>query len=316
MRKKPLIVFLTGGLGNQLFQLSNALSLDDDRSIQLEWILGRPRCNAQNLPDIASFRLPSRVSLMEPKRYSKLASKTAGYILRSGVSPKRWEALTLVKATTIFMGNLVLSIYFRRIVRVVQGTGIGYSSTFKISENNFVVGYFQSYRFALNPSVHSELINLLPIESNSMAQALEQEAKQETPIVVHFRFGDYKVENTFGIPTENYYRQAIKEMTTYYPYSKIWVFSDEEIEARKVFPNEFMTRTRWFTDTQLSSAQTLEIMRFGSSYVIANSTFSWWGAMLSKTRDAKVICPDYWFKSQDEPVDLIPPSWKRVAAWQ
>ena len=316
MRKKPLIVFLTGGLGNQLFQLSNALSLDSERSIQLEWILGRPRRNAQNLPDIASFRLPSRVSLMEPKRYSKLASKTAGYILRSGVAPKRWEASNLAKTTTIFMGNLVLTMYFRRIIKIVRGTGIGYSSISTRTGTNFVVGYFQSYRFSLNPSVHSELSRISLEEPISQVELFMEMAEQEAPIVVHFRFGDYKVENTFGIPTENYYRQAVNEMIALYPNSKIWVFSDEENEARKVFPVDFLARTRWFTDTQLSSAQTLEIMRSGSTYVIANSTFSWWGAMLSKNRDAKVICPDHWFKYQDEPVDLIPPSWKRVAAWQ
>jgi len=316
MRKKPLIVFLTGGLGNQLFQLSNALSLDGERSIQLEWILGKPRCNAQNLPDIASFRLPSRVSLMKPKRYSKLASKTAGYILRSGVAPKKWETLTLAKATTIFLGNLVLSIYFRRVIKVARGTGIGYSPTSKGTGNNFLVGYFQSYRSALKASVHSELRSLRSVELNSLIQVLKEESENEAPIVVHFRFGDYKSEDFFGIPTESYYRQAVEEMTALYPDSKIWVFSDEEKEARKVFPIDFLARTRWFTDTKLSSAQTLEIMRFGSSYVIANSTFSWWAAILSENKDAKVICPDRWFEYQDEPVDLIPPSWKRVAAWQ
>lgn len=316
MRNKPIIVFLTGGLGNQLFQLSKALSFDSERPIQLEWILGKPRCNAQNLPDIASFRLPSRVSLMKPKRFSKLASKTAGYILRSGVSPKMWERLTFAKATTIFLGNLVFSIYFRRIIRVAQGTGIGYSSISTKTENNFLVGYFQSYRFAINNSVHSELRSLRPDESNSLIQVFKEKSALEAPIVVHFRFGDYKVESTFGIPSQSYYRQALEEMVTLYPNSKIWVFSDEEMEARKVFPIEFLARTRWFTDTELSSAQTLEIMRLGFSYVIANSTFSWWGALLSHNRDAKVICPDRWFKFQDEPVDLIPPSWKRVEAWQ
>ncbi len=316
MRKKPLVVFLTGGLGNQLFQLSNALSLDSERSIQLEWILGRPRRNAQNLPDIASFRLPSRVSLMEPKKYSKLASKTAGYLLRSGVAPKKWELLTPVKAVTFFLGNCVLSVYFRRMITVVRGTGIGYSSTSVKNGNCFIIGYFQSYRFTLNPTAQSEVSSLVPVESNLNVQVLKEEAGREAPIVVHFRFGDYKAEHTFGIPTEDYYRQALTEMSALYPNSKIWVFSDEESEARKVFPNEFIARTRWLTDTQLSSAQTLEIMRFGSSYVIANSTFSWWGAMLSKNLGAKVICPDQWFRYQNEPVDLIPPSWKRVAAWQ
>jgi hypothetical protein len=68
--------------------------------------------------------------------------------------------------------------------------------------------------------------------------------------------------------------------------------------------------------SKLTSAETLEIMRLGKAYIIANSTFSWWGAMLSKSENPLVICPDIWFKSQAEPLDLIPSSWKRVPAWQ
>jgi hypothetical protein len=128
---------------------------------------------------------------MKPKRYSKLAAKTAGYILRSGVAPKKWETLTLAKATTIFLGNFVLSIYFRRVIKVARGTGIGYSSTSKGTGNNFLVGYFQSYRSALKVSVHSELRSLRSVELNSLIQVLKEESENEAPIVVHFRFGDY-----------------------------------------------------------------------------------------------------------------------------
>jgi hypothetical protein len=316
VKKKPLIVFLTGGLGNQLFQLANALNLDSNREICLEWTLGKPRCDDQGLPDLLSFQLPSRVHLMPATRSSVFTSKTVGYILRSGIAPKKWEKMAVIKKLTVLLGNLVLSKYFKKSIKIERGIGIGYSALNVSPRQSFIVGYFQSYRFTEDIEAYSDLKTMPLTRKNSEVEKFKEIARLEEPIVVHFRFGDYKLENSFGIPTANYYKTALIQIVEKNPQSKIWVFTDEEIEARKVFPVEFMDRTRWFTDAQLSSAETLEIMRLGKSYVIANSTFSWWGAILSKEENPLVICPDVWFKFEDEPLDLVPPAWKRVAAWQ
>lgn len=315
MNKKPLIVFLTGGLGNQLFQVANALTWDQDREILLEWKLGRPRCSKQGLPDIMSFKLPKRVKLLNRTRNSYFASKTAGFILRSGVAPKKWEKNSIIRGAIQFFGNLVLSIHFWKPIKLIQGLGIGYSSTIKSQGQNFLIGYFQSYRFISDFESFKALQLLSLTYKNAELDKFREIAKREHPIVVHLRLGDYKSENTFGIPGTSYYRKALFTLTAKYPNSKIWVFSDEEKEAVKIFPSEYMQKVRWFTDNKLSSAETLEIMRLGISYAIANSTFSWWGAILCKEEKPMVICPDPWFRFQDDPLDLIPPDWKRVAAW-
>ncbi len=316
MRKQPLIVFLTGGLGNQLFQLAHALSLDSEREVLLESTLGRPRCNTDGLPDIQSFHLPDRVQFIPRSRFSPLASKTAGYLLRSGIAPKRWETKRLIQKVTILMGSVVLSIYFRRNLSVSRGTGIGYSSVVPRKGAEFVIGYFQSFRFTENAHSHNEIRKISLAKRNAGIERFTELAILEQPIVVHFRFGDYKSEDSFGIPGSTYYKKALEEMTRRYPHSKIWVFTDEAEEAEKVFPTDHASKARWFTDKSLTSAETLEIMRLGKAYIIANSTFSWWGAMLSKSENPVVICPDIWFKLQAEPLDLIPSSWKRVPASQ
>ncbi len=316
MSQKPIIVFLTGGLGNQLFQLANALTLDPEREIHLEWVLGRPRCNSKGLPDIADFLLPERVQLLPPSKRSWLTSKAAGYILRSHVSPKAWERSGLFEATLNLVGNLIFSIYFKKVIKFEYGVGIGFSPVSITQFSTFVIGYFQSYKFVNHKSVFQDLKNIEPEVLNEEINRYKELANVEKPIIAHFRFGDYKNEKTFGIPALSYYQESLEALVNQNPNSKIWVFSDEKNEAEKVFPSEFKSMARWISDDHFSSAETLEIMRLGISYVIANSTFSWWAATLSMTENPKVICPEPWFKLDPEPLGLIPPNWERVQAWQ
>jgi hypothetical protein len=53
-------------------------------------------------------------------------------------------------------------------------------------------------------------------------------------------------------------------------------------------------------------------MRHGAAYVIGNSTYSWWAAALSYTKNPHVIAPRPWFYGQDEVPNLLPKDWKRV----
>jgi hypothetical protein len=65
-------------------------------------------------------------------------------------------------------------------------------------------------------------------------------------------------------------------------------------------------------DKDISPSETLELMRYGRAYVIANSSFSWWGAYLRMNHRASVYAPKKWFKGMEDPADLIPPDWRIV----
>lgn len=142
--------------------------------------------------------------------------------------------------------------------------------------------------------------------------SLRLEAESIAPVIIHIRRGDYKAETTFGLPGEKYYRSAIDLINLNHSHHPIWVFSDDVNEAREVLSWLPSERVKYISDVDEQSAASLMAMRLGCAYIIANSTFSWWGAFLSEARNPLVIAPEPWFSGQKEPTLLIPKDWIRI----
>ena len=79
-------------------------------------------------------------------------------------------------------------------------------------------------------------------------------------------------------------------------------------------PEAYRNMVRFVDDKNISSADLLQVMTLGHGFIIANSTFSWWGASLSENGRNRVVAPDKWFNLMDEPLDLIPSNWMRLPA--
>jgi hypothetical protein len=135
----------------------------------------------------------------------------------------------------------------------------------------------------------------------------------EKPLVVHVRLGDYLVEGGFGTLDQSYYLKAIGKAMELGDFGKIWMFSDEPSDAIRRLPSLPGLEVRVMPAFEESPATALEVMRMGKGYVIANSTFSWWGASLSYQPNPVVVYPYPWFKSIDSPLDLVPPNWLPIS---
>ena len=308
---------LTGGLGNQIFQLAAALSLRKfpGERVGLDWGIGLPRLNTSGLPDLSSFILPNGVELLPKRKFSWLASKSTGYLLRMGFAPKKFEKITLIRVLILKTGNLIATVYFKSRRESCVCNSLGYSPIVETINPFVLVGYFQSYRYSETMEVINELREMKPEKNSPELEKLNQISSIEMPLVVHFRFGDYKNESSFGIPSADYYRRGITDLWSTGKYKRIWVFSDEIELAKEKFPHEFLSFVRWIEEIDNSSVLTLESMRLGHGFVIANSSFSFWGAMLAK-RGGKldVVAPDPWFQGTESPNQLIPPHWQRIPA--
>jgi Glycosyl transferase family 11 len=306
--KKLSVVHLTGGLGNQLFQFSAAASTFPSK-LELEIGLGLPRGNSLGEPNISAFNLPlSIVNRGSIGALKHLARKSTGFALRSAVSPKGLERNRFFARAIEFVVSVVLFVSTGRLNRVVRGFGTGYSPIAQTKGKSYLIGYFQSYRFA--DTIYSELMKLTPKAVGPELTELIKLSVNQSILIVHYRLGDYLQEDSFGTPGKNYYQNAIEELWRSGRYDSIWVFSDDIPLAKIKFPTQFSRYVHWIEEVDASPASTLQAMRYGNGYVLANSTFSWWGAYLSMNPKSEKIAPTPWFKSMDSPLNLIPEHWE------
>lgn len=301
-------IIMTGGLGNQLFQL--AAAMHSCRGIvNLEVDILKPRKTEGKL-DLDAFELPSRVRIKTNSLNTPLiVTKTAGFLLRSGIHPSRLEKIKIVSRALKTIGAWIVCSHLHSRVNICVGQGAGYT---EIENNNdsIMIGYFQSFRYFKDPVIQNDFMAIRPIIIGAKVEKLIDEALFTKPIFVHFRLTDYTTETRFGIPDDNYYRSALDSLVNS-PTEPIWVFSDDIELARSRFPDGYSKQALFIETKECSPAEVLHLMRYGKHYVIANSSFSWWAATLRFERGARVIAPQPWFIGQTEPKDLIFPEWER-----
>lgn len=314
-RKKTVGVYLTGGLGNQLFQLAVAMSLAKKSDIEVIEKPGRPRLNSNNDPELFSLSVNQIAKIRRRTVDGFLLRRSTGYVLRTSIWPRNFERNRLIAVVIKVAATIVHSLQIRKLYFPLSIPDVGYSDLKSrvILErffNPFLIGYFQSYVWP--ESVQSRLRLLMINQEGPDLLSLRLEAESIAPVIIHIRRGDYKAETTFGLPGEKYYRSAIDLINLNHSHHPIWVFSDDLNEAREVLSWLPSERVKYISDVDEQSAASLMAMRLGCAYIIANSTFSWWGAFLSEARNPLVIAPEPWFSGQKEPTLLIPKDWIRI----
>ena len=305
-----MIVSLTGGLGNQLFQYAAALRLSES-SLFLASSFGQPRNSANGRPEIAEFNLPKGAVIDPERQASVLVRKTVGYVLRSSIYPTKLEKIKYVQKIKLKLASMVLSIHYLSPKKVVTIENYNKTSGKRDTDVNFLIGYFQDRSFASMEHVKRAMMEISPRINHPELDRLQKESKQNRVLVVHVRRGDYKNEN-FGILTSGYYQKAINRAFESRVYDSIWLYSDEGKSALDVIPKKYLDMTKVIENLDFSTCLTFESMRYGHGYVIANSTFSWWAAFLSRTNNAEVFAPKPWFENRKSSGELIPENWEEI----
>lgn len=296
---------LSGGLGNQLFQY--AIGLHTKENLQLEWKLGFASENNLGEPELSSFKLPTNVDLSTRTNPSRFRIRVHHWLLAFGAT--KTKIPSFARWTLKIFSSLIFKGYFKKFVIPNIPKSLGFDPKFNPNSGDFLVGYFHSYKWVEDLSVRAQMCALEIKTPSRQLQTLINEASEKRILIVHIRLGDYEKELRLGILASNYYRLAIQKAHALRKFDEIWVFTNDVHKSKTIFPTEWLYKSRWITEVDHSASETLKIMQYGHGYVVGNSTFSWWAAMLSKSSEALVFAPDPWFKTAETPSDLIPPAW-------
>lgn len=293
-----IVVRLDGGLGNQLFQYATgrALALSHSTELLLDTTaLGREgRGRTARGYELHHFHCQARPAIASEMRGVSMLHRMPRLARWVG----RWHVHT--------------------------ETGLGYDPTVAtLPENSYLAGYWQSFRY-FEQVAGTLASDLEPAKALSPAsQALADEMPSSAAVAVHVRRGDYvslvaaaKLHGTLPLA---YYVAAIAQMRKAVGKPRFYVFSDEPAWCATHLPLQAHELRQVSHNHGLDAWQDLVLMGRCQHHIIANSSFSWWGAWLADQRrplaQRQVLAPMRWFAGQDhDTLDRYPAHWLAVAS--
>jgi glycosyltransferase involved in cell wall biosynthesis len=297
---KNITVSTSGGLGNQLFQISAGQYFSNGTGFNLDFGL-----SAGDTSVLEEYLLPEGVTLFGSSTVPRFFRLVHNIGLRLG----RFNNNGIPKILLTKIIAAILAGYLKREVRIQNDTNKFFLRNGFESES-YLIGYFQDARYASYARAYIE--SILLTSPSAFFQSELQEIMKDKPLIIHVRLGDYSSEEKFGIPSAEYFSKAIDFLNSGDESRKIWIFSNQPDIAVTLLPDLSTKKFKIVKSDQLSTGETLELMKYGSDYIISNSTFSWWGAFLRKDQSARVIAPQPWFKALPSSEHLCPDDWVRI----
>ena len=175
-----------------------------------------------------------------------------------------------------------------------------------VEDNTNIDGFFQSEKYFKH--IESEIREDFEFVDGILEPCKEMVSELDNPIALHIRRTDYLTDNNHTTLDIEYYETALKEFDDD---RQVIVFSDEPQWCNE---QEIFSDDRFLISESNDNAVDMCLMSLCTGHIIANSSFSWWGAWLAR-KSEKVIAPIKWFgpgnKTKDTS-DLIPERWTRI----
>lgn len=171
----------------------------------------------------------------------------------------------------------------------------------------YFTGYWQDKKFFKDLDFNLTFrVNVLNEKNRDIVKVI----KGTNSVSIHIRRGDYlKEASKYGnICTLEYYNKAIEIIRRKVEEPTFFIFSDDIDWARKNFHLEKVFFVDWNCGTD--SYLDMYLMSLCQSHIIANSSFSFWGAYLSKINKI-TICPKKWYNDEVSP-DIAPDEWIKI----
>lgn len=287
-----IIVKLMGGLGNQMFQLAAGKALALRHGVELK-------------------ADPSWLNKDAGGKYTQRHYELG--IFRSEIAIAEEQDLQAYTKTESLLKRALKKYKLSSSGYARMSEGIpGYDPAFEsYPANTYLDGYWQSELYFKN--YEKEIRELFQFRESikEACRPLVQKIERMNAVSLHVRRGDY-VENAeagsfHGLCSPAYYEAAVKRIAELHGAPELIVFSDDVAWCKQHL--NFPLPIHFFETG--SAAEDLYLMSRCKHHIIANSSFSWWGAWLNDTKQKTVIAPKTWFAGADDK-HIIPSTWIRL----
>lgn len=249
-----------GRLGNQLFQFSSAVGISKKRGFEVAFPI--ENCSM--------------------------------FIPNGPIDPKNGQMMN-VKCDLLDCFDIPSS-YFRSIGEL-RSTSVYSERDFKFNPevlslppNTDLYGYFQDERyFKEERDLILSLLKFKEEYENSAKEFISTIDPEFQKISLHIRRGDYTLyPNHHPVCSMEYYKSAMNKFNS--EKNKFLIFSDDLEWCKETFKGDQFV----FVDSG-SPYSDLKIMTLCDHHIIANSSYSWWGAWMNDNKNKRVIAPSRWF---------------------
>jgi hypothetical protein len=296
-RSLEIVVRQISGLGNQLFQYAAGRYYAQRCGARMRMVLDpakRAFSHGHPRPFLLSqFAIVSPVSEIRP--WEQIFFST-----RRQLAPLR-ALMRRASQSQVFRETPAQRYSFLEDLSVQSGT-----------RTLYLAGYWQTYKIAdaLGPRLRTELAFRQPPEGRNL-EMLGRIRKAKNAVSLHVRRGDYTLaaEGNIALPME-YYERAITRAKERIDEPTFFVFSDDMEFARANLPAGLKTVFVDHND-HWTAHEDLRLMSGCRHHILANSTFSWWGAWLNPNEDKVVLAPRQWhLRAESYYPELMPPAWE------
>lgn len=286
---------ILGGLGNQMFQyaIGKAIAQRNNQLLKLD----TTEFNNYELRNYELGCFKINADIASKKEIDSYKNQSFSWVNK--LSQK------LIRRDILANSNVIQEKHYHFDPKMIDSKG-----------NVYLFGYWQSEKYFLDikDTILKEFSFKNPLSES--AKQYEQNILSHNAVSLHIRRGDY-VNNTVtnnyhGTCTLDYYKKAANIILQNNSDAIFYIFSDDLAWAKE---NLSFIDTKTFVelDDNAPDHEEMLLMSQCKHNIIANSSFSWWGAWLNQNPEKIVIAPKQWFNDQSiDTSDLIPQSWIRL----
>jgi hypothetical protein len=294
-----IVVKLQGGLGNQMFQYAfgRALSLKHQTPFYLDTSFFNEHREERNNFTPRTFELnifDIQASIASEEQIKRFRQKSF---------------LSKIKRKIGLTGN-----------KTYHEKTFAYNSlTVHLQPPVYLEGYWQSDKYfsEYKKWILQDFTFNKPLDEENLS--LLKRIKFTNSVSIHVRRGDFIKSSTnlnhHGVCSLDYYIKAIAEISSKYGDVEFFIFTDDPMWVKEFLLPRGENMTLITGNKGKESWKDMLLMKECKHQIIANSSFSWWGAWLNQNSSKTVIAPTKWLAAIDEFFDfkdLYPTSWLRL----